>query len=106
MPARTLKAIPDLVAHVPVDHFDIVDGPRSERCMHVMDALNHGVEYVDQLFTLKTLASNSSFQRKLKLASVFCVLEDGSFNFTAVFCNRVISGIYEPKTRTGYFSLD
>ncbi len=107
MPARTLKTTQDLIAHVPVDHFDIVNGPTSERCLQIMEELrNETYGYVEQLFTLKTLASNSLFMRKIKLSTIFSVLDDGSFNFTAIFSNGIVSGVYEPKTRTGWFNLD
>jgi hypothetical protein len=107
MPARTLKAITDLIAHIPVDQFDIVDGPKLARCMQAMDGLDPQADkYADLTFTLKTQASNSSFIRRLKMATIYNVLDDGSFSFTAIFSNRIVSGVYYSNTRTGWFSLD
>lgn len=101
----------DLMACVPVDSFDIVNGPSSARCLYISEMVSanlHRTEpvYVNQSFTLKTLASNTEFKRKLKVATIFDVQPDGSFTFTAIFNGRVVSGVYSPKTKKGYFSLD
>ena len=111
MSASTLINTSDLMAHVPVDSFDIVNGPSSARCLYISEMVTanlHRLEqvYVDQTFTLKTLASNTEFKRKLKVATIFDVQPDGSFTFTAIFNGRVVSGVYSPKTKKGYFNLD
>lgn len=95
-----------LVAHVPVDRFDIVDGAGAVRCMAVQERLYANSQtYVDLVFTLKTAASTNTFRRTLKMVTIFAV-EGSTFNFTAIFCGRVVSGVYDMKTRTGYFNLD
>ncbi len=99
------------MAHVPVDTFDIVNGPSQARCLQISEMVGanlHHIEqaYVDQIFTLKTLASNTVFKRKLRIATILDVQFDGSFTFTAIFSDRVVSGVYNPKTKQGYFSLD
>lgn len=107
MPARTLKAIPDLLAHVPVDQFDIVDGPTLAHCFQLKDTLENGIiEYVDRLFTLKTLASDTPFKRKIRLATIFAVETDGSFQFTGFFSGKLIYGGYNPKKRSGWLHFD
>lgn len=112
MPSSTLFRVSDLVAHVPVDKFDIVNGPSPSRCLQLMEELrpmwktDHEPTYVEQLFTLTTPASASAFRRNLRLATVFDVQQDGSFTFTAIFNGRIVSGIYSPHTRKGWFNLD
>ncbi len=94
-----------LVAHVPVDRFDIVDGPGAARCMAGQERLYFAQTYVDLVFTLKTAASTDTFRRTLKMTTIF-VVQGSTFNFTAIFSGRVVSGVYDMKTRTGYFNLD
>ena len=111
MSANTLINMFDLMAHVPVDSFDIVNGPSPARCLYISEMVSanrHRIEqvYVDQTFTLKTLASNTAFKRKLKVATIFDVQSNGSFTFTAIFNGRVVSGIYNPETKKGFFNLD
>ena len=67
---------------------------------------DHEPTYVEQLFTLTTPASASVFCRNLRLATAFDVQQDGSFTFTAIFSGRIVSGIYSPQTRKGWFDLD
>lgn len=111
MSARTSINTSILTAHVPVDTFDIVNGPSQARCLHISEMVSanlHRIEqaYVDQIFTLKTSASKTVFKRKLRIATIFDVQSDGSFTFTAIFSDRTVSGIYNPKTKRGDFSLD
>lgn len=111
MSAGTLLNTSDLMAHVPVDSFDIVNGPSSARCLCISEMVSANLYrtepvYIDQTFTLKTLASNTEFKRKLKVATVFDVQPDGSFTFTAIFNGRIVSGVYNPETKKGYFNLD
>ena len=105
MSARTIHNTRELVAAVPVDMIDIVDGPRFRRMVDVMLRLHHE-EYVKQLFTLTTPASDSRFQRDLLLASVYGYDKHGFFQFTAIFCGQIVSGVYNPDTRNGWFNLD
>ena len=70
MSARTIHNTGELVAAVPVDMIEIVDGPRFRRMLDVMFRLDRG-EYVKRLFTLTTPASGSRFQRELLLASIY-----------------------------------
>lgn len=115
----------ELFVHVPVDYIDIVNGPgpmwlvqvvadlyvRKARAMNVALAT---CEYSEVEFTLKTLASNTPFRRKLKIAEFeLGDVEQKDFGnldrdcmFTAVFSGQVVSGMYNPKRRTGDFSLD
>ncbi|MCA9340834.1 MAG: hypothetical protein KDA17_08010, partial [Candidatus Saccharibacteria bacterium] len=104
MSARTISNTGELVAAVPVDMIQIVDGPRFRRMHCAMFRLEYE-EHVKQLFTLMTPASDSRFQRELLLASVYND-EHGSFQFTAIFCDKIVSGKYNPRTRNGWFSLD
>jgi hypothetical protein len=98
--------LPTLVAHVPVDRFDIVAGPGAVKCMGVQERLYADPQTcVDLIFTLKTAASTDTFRSTLKMARIFAI-EGSTFNFTAIFCGRIVSGVYDMKTRTGYFSLD
>ena len=70
-----------VVANVPVDQFEIVDGPTKSRVLDIKDALEiidqlemdlyGGYPYVDQEFTLLTVASSTKFGRTLKLARIF-----------------------------------
>lgn len=110
MSASTSLNLSDLVAHVPVDNFEIHNGPSQARCLQVMEELSRGTvqepHYAEQVFTLATLASNSLFRRTLKLAAIFAVKDNGTFNFTAIFCGRVVSGVYDPRVKRGYFNLD
>lgn len=106
MSARTVRNTDELVVAVPVDKIDIVDGPRFRRMLDNKFRLD-SEEYVKQLFTLMTLASASPFQRELSLAAIYNYDgERGYFQFTAVFCGKVVSGEYNPRSRTGSFSLD
>lgn len=105
MSARTIRNTDELVVAVPVDEIEIVDGPRFRRMLDNKFQLD-SKEYVKQLFTMKTSASASEFQRELTLAEVYDFTKEGDFLFTAVFCGKVVSGCYNPRTRTGKFSLD
>lgn len=111
MTASTLINTSDLMAHVPVDVFFIVNGPSFARCLQISEMVSgnsHRNEqvYENQVFTLMTLASNTEFKRKLAVATIFDVQPDGSFSFTAIFSGRVVSGAYSPTTKQGIFSLD
>ncbi|HEY8992877.1 MAG TPA: hypothetical protein VIM37_03460 [Candidatus Microsaccharimonas sp.] len=91
---------------LPVDKFEIVNGPGALKCMEIQEELHrHPDVYVEVTFTLKTLASDSSFKRQLKLANLYGVF-DGNFSFTAIFNNRIVSGAYNMQSRTGWFNLD
>ena len=103
MSARTIRNTGELVVAVPVDMIQIVDGPRFKRMHSAMFRLEYE-EHVKQLFTLMTPASDSLFQRELLLASVYDG-EHGFFRFTALFCDKTVSGNYNPRTRNGWFSL-
>ena len=105
MSARTIHNTGELLAAVPVDMIEIVDGPRFRRMVDVMLRLHHE-EYVKQLFTLTTPASDSRFQMDLLLASVYGYDKHGFFQFTAIFCGQIVSGVYNPDTRNGWFNLD
>jgi len=99
----------DLVVHVPVDTIEIVNGPGTVLSMQLMELLSgtlNRLEYVIQEFTLKTAASMSTFRRTLKIYTIFNVKSDGTYDFTAIFSGRIVSGSYNPRTRKGYFSLD
>lgn len=104
MPARTIRNTGELVAAVPVDTVWIVNGPRFKRMLEAKFRLDHE-EYVKKLFTLMTPASDSLFQRELLLASV-CDDVHGCFEFTAIFCKKIVSGVYNPHMRNGSFSLE
>lgn len=105
MSARTIRNTDDLIVDVPVDEIEIVDGPRLRRSSEIMLKLVHE-QYVKQLFTLKTRASDSPFQRELTLASIYDFTDGGIFQFTALFCNKIVSGVYNTRTRKGWFNLD
>lgn len=94
--------------HVPVDRFEIVYGPRADWAK-TKESLDRSTAddpvYARHLFTLKTAASIESFKRALSLATIFA-FEGTTFHFTAIFCGKVVSGIYNTKTRTGWFNLD
>jgi hypothetical protein len=110
MPTSTLINVADLMVHVPVDNFEIVNGPGATKCMEIQEELHRhendqSSRYVEVTFTLKTLASKSAFKRQLKLATIFSVF-DGTFSFTAIFNNRIVSGVYDMKDHTGWFNLD
>lgn len=98
-----------LMAHVPVDRFDIVDGPRHVKWMAMMERLGRSTDqnpvYVHLALTLTTAASNTPFRRGVALATIFDVKGD-VFSFTALFSGRVVSGVYNMETRTGWFNLD
>lgn len=105
MSTKTVDFSP-LMAHVPVDRFDVVDGPGAIKCMSALEQLAKKLtEYVNLVFTLKTAASTKTFRRTLTVATIFSV-ENNAFAFTAIFCGRVVSGVYNMKSRTGYFNLD
>lgn len=104
-------------AHVPVDRFEIVDGPSRARSTDIEEALRiidelgirhdeDGYPYYDQEFTLLTSASTTKFGRTLQLATIFDHQTDGNFCFTGVFSGKVVSGWYNPNTRKGWFTLD
>ena len=105
MSARTIHNTGELVAAVPVDMIEIVDGPRFRRMLDAKFRLDRE-EYVKRLFTLTTPASGSRFQRELLLASIYDYDEHGFYRFTAIFCGKNVSGEYNPRTRTGWFYLD
>lgn len=98
-----------MTAHIPVDRFDIVNGPGATKWVELQAALvgkaGSSHPYVEALLTLKTLASGTSFRRTLKMATIFNV-KDGVFEFTAIFNDFGVSGVYNMKSRTGWFSLD
>jgi hypothetical protein len=94
-----------IMAHVPVDEIQIVNGPGVTRCLKIVDELTYE-SYVKQRFTLTTYASAQPFVRDLRIATIFDVQNDGSFTFTALFGENIVSGIYSPRTREGWFDLD
>jgi hypothetical protein len=106
MPASTLKLTEDLIAHVPVDNFEIVNGPGAVKITEMMESLHQYPNLtVNATVTLKTDASQSEFKRTLKIATIYGVY-DGHMSFTAFFANRVVGGFYDMKTRTGWFNLE
>lgn len=103
-----------IVAHVPVDKFEIVNGASAGKCMEVQETLAavrgyprfaDGQVTVDLVFTLKTPASEATFRRTLHMADIFNVKND-AFSFTAIFSGCVVSGVYDMKTKTGWFNRD
>lgn len=102
-----------LFVHVPVDRVDIINGPGASKCLEIKaqlddlryDDFGNSPVYVEQAFTLHTAASERFFGRKIKLAAIFDVT-DHDFEFTAVFCGEVISGVYDFHKKVGWFNLD
>ena len=108
-----------LFVHVPVDRVQIVDGPALERILfarlqrELEEARLEGffassdgkMRYTRLKFTLRTSASQEPFGRDIPMASIG-EPEDGVVQFTALFCDKVVSGVYDTRTRTGWFSLD
>ena len=107
MATRTLIVdIPDLIAHVPVDRFEIINGPSAAKCLEIFEKMRlHFDKGVDVPFTLKTAASKSSFRRKIHITDIYGV-NVGLFSFTANFANRVVVGTYNVRTHTGWFKLE
>lgn len=102
-------------AHVPVDRFEIVDGPSREkwfiRAFILVDAMHKDpadpdFPYWQQEFTLLTAASTTRFGRQLKLTAIFNAQSNVDFCFTALFAGRIVFGRYNPTTRKGWFKLD
>lgn len=113
MPTSTFHSSSDDpgCAHVPVDKFYIVNGPSSARCRQLLEQLRQLAQtsdepYVEQLFTLHTLASSTSFRRRLRLVGAYSLDHDGAFTFTALFSGSRVSGLYTPGARKGWFSFD
>ena len=105
-----------LFAHVPVDRFTISNGPGARACFVLRDKLAQMREkeasthdgvcgYVEMTLQLTTVASEIPFSRKLAIAEFFGVKHD-EFQFTAIFSGKVVSGVYNMRTRDGWFSLD
>ena len=108
MPTGTAARLHEITFHVPVDRFEIVYGPRVDWTKTKESLDRSTVEnpvYARHVFTLKTAASVEPFKRELSLATIFA-FEGVTFHFTAIFCGKVVSGIYNTKTRTGWFNLD
>ena len=107
--STTAAIFPAIMANVPVDRFEIVNGPGMAKCWEARELLlsNSGdpFPYRNLLFTLKTPASDRPFRRTLQIATITGV-RDGGFAFTAIFCGEVVSGIYDTLHRTGWFNLD
>jgi hypothetical protein len=108
MAATTVNLLAGLTAHVPVDRIDIVWGPTSRTWSGVMAKLlrrsaGDPPQYVELRFALKTAASTVAFSRPLKLATI-SRQPDGQHSFTAVFSGQVVEGVYDVRTRTGWFS--
>lgn len=111
-----------LLVHVPVDQVEIINGPGPMWFVQVVADLYAqllvphatGTVYAELEFTLRTGASASTFRRKLKLTAIdmdgdvtrddFGDL-DRECSFTARFDGHSVSGQYNPKRRTGRFSL-
>ncbi|MGB4767628.1 MAG: hypothetical protein WBP22_00040 [Candidatus Saccharimonas sp.] len=91
------------MATIPVDMFKIVNGPRAMYCRGVELSLEELV-YVPVMFTLTTAASASKFQRELDVRSL--TGSGNEYTFTAVFCGKIVSGLYNCRTRKGWFNLD
>ena len=94
-----------IMAHVPVDRFEIVDGPDAAKVLEVKARLLAVSRYEWLTFTLLTAASAERFNLSLAVTSIFNVTED-AFDFTATFRNVIVSGTYDKKEMTGWFSLD
>lgn len=105
MPTNTLNHT-DIVVHVPVDEFEIVNGPGAVMFLRIQSDLHRFPdEYPKAVLTLKTPASGRSFKRSIKFASIYHMNGD-EISFTALFSGQIVSGIYNVRTRTGWFSLD
>lgn len=111
-----------LFIHVPVDRFEISNGPGPMWLVQVVADLYtrltvpHATDtvYAEVEFTLRTPASGMRFRRTLKLTA-FDVGDvtrddfgdiDRDCSFTALFNGVVVSGAYNMKRRTGFFSLN
>ncbi len=110
MSTSTLNFPTEIMAHVPVGRFDVVNGPGVLKCMEALGKLHTAriarqEIYIGLDFTLKTLASNQEFKRTLKMATIFDV-RGNTFAYTAIFCNCIVSGVYNMSTRKGWFNLD
>lgn len=101
MPTKTIKA-PRW--HVPVDRVNIAQGPGRDHCAHIRRVLAVQPDHTAPV-RLKTPASREEFVRPLKFANIFNV-EGDTFEFTAFFSGNLVSGIYNMRTRKGWFNLD
>jgi hypothetical protein len=99
--------VPKLYANVPVDRVRIVKGPGLAQLREVQEKLQSRGDSPgeDITFTLKTRASKYTFSRVLTVATMSANSE-GKFNFTAIFSNAVVSGVYDVNSGLGWFNLD
>ena len=88
--------------HVPVDRFEIVNGPRHRRWMLLCSELTVARE-VDVVFTLSTAASSSSFPQRMKLCNMR-LQDDGTYFFTGICGGAMVAGYYNPHHWTGWFN--
>ena len=101
----SITASKGLIAPVPVDRIEIVNGPSVSLCMQAVEQQNSRVPLA-LFFTLMTAASERTFQRRLRRVQIFDIRLRGRFTFTAESSNCVVSGHYHPKTRQGWFNED
>lgn len=111
--AHLSSQIEPLVAHVPVDRFEIVNGPSATACVEIVSNLLQQVLRrtsgdplgVEVTFTLKTAASSQEFKRPMKIIDLGEPM-NGEVSFVAIFSARVVSGVYHMGKRKGWFNLD
>jgi hypothetical protein len=110
MSSEQIKPQTELLAHIPVDNVDIVNGPAYPVWQQLMAELAHK-PYVLAEFTLKTAASKQTFRRTLEVTEIFNDLgklnEEGEYSseFSAYFSGSRVIGLYG-SDRTGWFSLN
>lgn len=106
------QVVPELLAHVPVDRFEISRGPDDTTCKRIRDTVQQQdggnqsqALYVEVIFMMYTPASKSHFRRSLKVTYLSEPI-DGVCSFTAFFSGRMVSGSYDVALRTGWFSAN
>lgn len=93
-----------ILAHVPVDEFEIVDGPTLVIWLDIATRLD-GENGIETRMRLKTGASEKAFWRKIVIHSVFKVGRE-DLGFTGIFCGQVVGGLFNHRERTGWFNLE
>ena len=104
-----LQHVVHIGAHVPVDRFSIVNGPKLKECKEIQKELHRraserGHPRVSVMFTFVTGASKSEFRRIVEVYS-FWEVSSGAYAFTALFNNNDMSGVYDVNTKTGTFAV-
>lgn len=101
----------ELIAHVPVDTFEIVNGPTYAVWLRLKNELSQK-SFVRVNFTLLTPASAKTFRRTIEVTSIYNDLEfedevpsRSESNFGGFFSGVRIIGVYD-SNRTGFFGLD